>query len=283
MTAYRCWGWSGAGSTDGSARRDEEDEPPFSLHAITPPYTYLRLGGQRVDPTPGLVLAIRLDSLQASNSIQDLISPDRLRDVQREFSFAPIVAITAPGASPEVFFYLGATGFAGVLRKEKNLVDQLRAVISTPPNLPARIADLVSLCRPRLDPRITLFLNRVLTLAPHFPTAGEVLRRLSEPEGYARRRLARAGLPLTGDWVQFGRCIHVILLAQQWPKKPLSALTSGVYSHQSVFSRQCVRLLGTRPSEIRRTLGWQWWTAAFLERCSVNRGEEVDRSGRVTF
>lgn len=238
---------------------------PISFAVVTPPYRRIHALDEHRVRTPGSVIALRAERSQSATT-EPFVDPARVVAIQRQYPFARLVAIVSPAWPSEAAFTAARVGFAAIVQADADLPRALRNALTQPVDLPRAIADWLTLHLPRTDARTIALVRRILSSARQFRTSRDLLQNLIEPERGTRERLRSARLPLTSDWLRLGRVLPVLLNAQRSPRKSLMTSGTESYSDQSVLSRQCVRLFGEPPISIRKTIGWHWWTAKYVER-----------------
>jgi AraC-like DNA-binding protein len=80
------------------------------------------------------------------------------------------------------------------------------------------------------------------------------------------RRLALEGLPVPSHWLQMGRLLRVAVRLQNSEATVSSVAFEHGYPDGFSLSNQMERLMGHRPSEVRRRLGWEWLVESWLRR-----------------
>lgn len=241
-----------------------------------PPYRNPALREEVGDAgTPGIIVLVDLVGLSVQRQMEGLPA------LYTAFPFAPLVGtVEDPLRSGEEMtrmVRLGHTGLSAVIRSHEPVEPTLRRVLTHPRKLGAEVGGWLDRVLPRLDPRVPVLIRDVIDHAPRSAGLQELLLHAREHERTAREWLKQARLPPLGDWMRIGRALPVILASQASPAASLLSLavTGGYHDHSS-YSNQAIRLVGSRPSLIRKTLGWEWWMWRFLRRRSgrpLHRGE----------
>lgn len=106
---------------------------------------------------------------------------------------------------------------------------------------------------------------KIFELAPDTPSISILARRLCTSRRTIGRRFAREGLPVPSHWLGFARLMIAALKLQRDEKATVFrvACRSG-YPDGFTMSNQMKRLLGHRPSQVRRWLGWEWIVEQWL-------------------
>lgn len=146
---------------------------------------------------------------------------------------------------------------------------------------PERIRHLLTLAPRHVTPTLVHYLQRRRLLRSEtihrevertLELATEVssIARLSKKLRTSRRTLGRhclgAGLPVPSHWLQFGRLMHVAVRLQMDGGSIGRAMVDTSYPDAFTMSNQMKRLIGCRPSEARRLLGWEWLVECWIAR-----------------
>jgi AraC-like DNA-binding protein len=144
---------------------------------------------------------------------------------------------------------IGGEGYAHSLRRQ----------LTRPADLPGDVIEWLSLRGIRFSPAVRHLLHGIFALAPHSPTVAPLLVRIGTSESSARFRLQKKCLPPPGRWLQVARALTAALHLQARPDRALLPLALSLgYADHSALSHLLGRAFGSRPSEIRERLGWEW-------------------------
>jgi AraC-like DNA-binding protein len=108
--------------------------------------------------------------------------------------------------------------------------------------------------------------RRIFELAPETPSITKLCRRMYTSRRTLGRHLAESHLPVPSHWLQFARLLHVTVHLQSDPGAIFRVATRFRYPDGFTMSNQMHRLVGHRPTEVRRLLGWEWVVEAWLRR-----------------
>jgi len=114
--------------------------------------------------------------------------------------------------------------------------------------------------------------QRLLELAPEVVSISQLARRLYTSRRTLGRHFTEWDLPVPSHWLQFGRLLHVCLHLHAEHTAVFRLAARAKYPDGFTLSNQMKRLLGFRPSEIRRLLGWEWIVEAWMEKEGLARG-----------
>ncbi|NJD08927.1 MAG: helix-turn-helix domain-containing protein [Gemmatimonadetes bacterium] len=108
--------------------------------------------------------------------------------------------------------------------------------------------------------------HRVMELAPEVVSISQLARRLYTSRRTLGRHFSEWGLPVPSHWLQFGRLLHVCMHLHAESTAVFRLAARARYPDGFTLSNQMKRLIGYRPSEVRRLLGWEWIVEAWLEK-----------------
>lgn len=153
---------------------------------------------------------------------------------------------------------------------------------------PDRLKGLLNIAPRQIPSAVTHYLERrgllrtseiraeigaILELSAEVTSVARLSRRLSTSRRTLGRHCVAAGIPVPSHWLQFGRLLHFAMRIHSHPG-PIGRLAPGSgYPDPFTLSNQMKRLLGCRPSEVRRYFGWQWIVEAWIA--------EEARAGRI--
>jgi AraC-like DNA-binding protein len=119
--------------------------------------------------------------------------------------------------------------------------------------------------------------RNILELAGDTASISRLSRRMYMSRRTLGRHFAVAGLPVPSHWLQFGRLLNVIVHIQSENAAIFRIATRLGYPDGFTMSNQMHRLIGCRPSEVRRLLGWEWVVEAWLQREAAAGGLDARR------
>lgn len=150
-----------------------------------------------------------------------------------------------------------------------------KLLIASPRELGAVLASYLDARGLFPDPAVYEEVKCALEIAPQTRTIARLSRRLSTSRRTLGRHFLNAGLPVPSHLLQFSRLLHVAVRLQN-ENVPISRLISSTgYPDVFTMSNQMKRLIGCRPSEVRRCLGWEWIVESWL--ATEARAGGIDR------
>lgn len=145
--------------------------------------------------------------------------------------------------------------------------EHLRAMLAAPPrSVAAAVTEYLKYRGVLRTDDARREVHRLLELAPEVPSISQLARRLYTSRRTLGRHFSEWGLPVPSHWLQFARLLHVCLHLHAENTAVFRLAARVKYPDGFTLSNQMKRLLGYRPSEIRRLLGWEWIVEAWLER-----------------
>lgn len=152
----------------------------------------------------------------------------------------------------------------------------LSQVLRRPPvDLAADVTDYIRWRGLGIDRDTARLIRRILDLSGELRSITSVSRSMYLSRRALGRRLTQQGLPVPSHWLQVGRLLRVAIRLQNSDATVSSVAFELGYPDGFSLSNQMERLLGHRPTEVRRRLGWEWLIEAWLRR-------EAD-SGRLSI
>jgi AraC-like DNA-binding protein len=151
--------------------------------------------------------------------------------------------------------------------------DRLRAVLALRPrSLPNAVGRYLERRGVLRTDRIRREVRRIIELAPDTKSITRLCRRMYTSRRTLGRHFSDHGLPVPSHWLQFARLLHVTVHLQDHPGAIFRIAARFGYPDGFTMSNQMYRLIGVRPTEVRRLLGWEWVVESWLRR-------EVERGG----
>jgi len=145
--------------------------------------------------------------------------------------------------------------------------EHLRALLAAPPrSVAGAVTEYLRLRGVLRSEAARREVLRVLELAPEVVSISQLARRLYTSRRTLGRHFGEWGLPVPSHWLQFGRLLHVCMHLHVEHAAVFRIAARAKYPDGFTLSNQMKRLLGHRPSAIRRLLGWEWIVESWLER-----------------
>lgn len=252
----------------GSTRWRWNSRPPsthpadFPVVLLTPPYgpTDMRavMSDQGSVNLPGAVLAVEV--LQSRFELDPLRA--RIRQLSAHISTCPVVVLLR--IPPEEGGLLAAArlaphGLRAVVPHGPGMGSALREALTDPVALPQSVVAWLRLRSVRLNPNLSDLIERLVRAAPEYPDASRLLEACRIPQGTARWRLRKRGLPPPSRWFQGARALHAALRLQAQPEASTMEIARQIgFADHSALVHLFRRSFGTGATEVRRTLGWEW-------------------------
>jgi AraC-like DNA-binding protein len=156
--------------------------------------------------------------------------------------------------------------------------DRLRLALATRPGaLPDAVARFLVRRGLLRSERLRKEVVRILELAHDTSSIARLSRRMYMSRRTLGRHFAQAGLPVPSHWLQFGRLLNVVVHLQSESSAIFRVATRLGYPDGFTMSNQMFRLIGCRPSEVRRLLGWEWVVEAWLRQEARAGGLDATR------
>ena len=106
--------------------------------------------------------------------------------------------------------------------------------------------------------------HRLLELSGELCSISQLARRMYTSRRTLGRHFGASRLPVPSHWLQFGRLLHVAMHLHNERTAVFRIAARARYPDGFTLSNQMKRLIGYRPSEVRRLLGWEWLVEAWL-------------------
>ena len=144
---------------------------------------------------------------------------------------------------------------------------RLRQILASPPrSIPVTLTDYLvgrGLLRTKKAARE---FQRIVELAPETRSISALSRRMYTSRRTLGRHLISTGMPVPSHCLHFARLFHVALQLQTDDAAVFRIASRLGYADGFTMSNQMKRLIGYRPSEVRRLLGWEWIVEAWLKK-----------------
>jgi AraC-like DNA-binding protein len=248
--------------------------PAGGIRLFSPPY-------ERIEPRPiadwGEVVRRRGDA--AIWTIGDGAGQQReLRLVRERPPELPLIVLLPPAS--EIRRALPVLAAVPTLEPRSVLPG---AALGTPDRLrqslacrPGSLADSVTRYLVRRgvlrSEQLRLEARRILQLSGETTSIERLSGRMFMSRRTLGRHFANAGLPVPSHWLQFGRLMNVVVHLQAESAAVFRVATRLGYPDGFTMSNQMHRLIGCRPTEVRRLLGWEWVVEAWLAREAASGG-----------
>lgn len=109
--------------------------------------------------------------------------------------------------------------------------------------------------------------KRILELAPEVTSISVLSRRVYASRRTLGRHSLESGLPVPSHCLGFARLLHATILLQSDQRTTVARIATRLkYPDGFTMSNQMKRLIGSRPSDVRELLGWEWVVDAWLKR-----------------
>jgi AraC-like DNA-binding protein len=142
---------------------------------------------------------------------------------------------------------------------------ELSHVLRRPPvDLASEVTDYLRWRGLGIDRDTIRLLRRILDLSAELRSITAVSRSMYVSRRALGRRLTIRGLPVPSHWLQMGRLLRVAIRLQNSDATVASVAFEHGYPDGFSLSNQMERLIGRRPSEVRRRLGWEWLVESWL-------------------
>ena len=152
--------------------------------------------------------------------------------------------------------------------------EHLRALLSAPPrSLAVAVTEHLAGRGVLRNAEARKEVQRILELSGEVTSISQLARRMYTSRRSLGRHFTGWDLPVPSHWLQFGRLLHACVHLQCEPTAAFRVAARMRYPDGFTMSNQMKRLLGFRPSEVRRLLGWEWLVEAWVEKEGLG-GEE---------
>lgn len=166
--------------------------------------------------------------------------------------------------------------------------DDVAGVLRRPPlDLAVEVTDYLSWRGLAVDRDTTRLIRRIMELSSELRSITALSRSMYLSRRALGRRLMTRGLPVPSHWLQLGRILRLSTRLQNSDSTISSVAYESGYPDGFSLSNQMQRLIGFRPSQVRRYLGWEWILEAWLRReaeegglaptaaCEIKEGEKA--------
>ena len=256
---------------------------PLSL--FTPPYDLLeplrwddRRFVQPNSPGTGLVWQLRLGSWS------------RVFEVVRRRPPGMTLIVILPASvdldsTPELLRVVEACRPHSILpfHREPH-VDDLSALLQREPeDLSVEVMDYLQWRGINVDIEVRRLIRKTIDLSSELRSITALARSLYLSRRALGRRFLTNGLPVPSHWLHFGRVLRAALRLQSSAVTLAEAASRFGYPDGFALSNQMHRLVGVRPSEARRYLGWDWLVEAWIHTEAAGGGFSSDVCRTLTW
>ena len=162
-------------------------------------------------------------------------------------------------------------------------VDDLTALLRREPeDLSVEIMDYLQWRGINVDIELRRLIRKTIDLSSELRSITALARSLYLSRRALGRRFLTNGLPVPSHWLHFGRVLRAALMLQS-PGVTLDEAASRYgYPDGFALSNQMHRLVGVRPSDARRFLGWDWFVEAWIRTEAASGGFSGNMWGTLT-
>ena len=152
-------------------------------------------------------------------------------------------------------------------------VDDLRGLLRREPeDLSVEIMDYLQWRGIGVDIEVRRLIRRTIELSSELRSITALARSLYLSRRALGRRFLTNGLPVPSHWLHFGRVLRAGLCLQSTGGTLAEAASRFGYPDGFALSNQMQRLVGVRPSDARRYLGWEWLVEAWVHTEAASGG-----------
>ncbi len=141
-----------------------------------------------------------------------------------------------------------------------------QALRRPPEDLPVEVTDYLAWRGIETDRDTRHLLRKIVELSAELRSVSALARSLYVSRRALGRRFLGQGLPVPSHWLHFSRLLRVCIRLQNTDDSVLSLGFDAGYPDGFSLSNQMHRLIGYRPTDARRFLGWEWLMEAWLRR-----------------
>lgn len=160
--------------------------------------------------------------------------------------------------------------------REPNVEDLTALLRRQPEDLSVEIMDYLQWRGISVDIEVRRLIRKTIDLSSELRSVTALARSLYLSRRALGRRFLMNGLPVPSHWLHFGRVLRASLLLQGSGVTLAEAASKFGYPDGFALSNQMHRLLGVRPSDARRYLGWDWLVEAWIQREAAAGGFSSD-------
>jgi len=143
----------------------------------------------------------------------------------------------------------------------------LTQILRRPPDdLAAELTEYLSWRGITLDLDTRRIVRRIVELSADLRSISAISRSLYLSRRALGRRFLKQGLPVPSHWLQVSRLLRIASKLQNSVATLSSVAYDSGYPDGFSISNQMQRLFGHRPSDVRKSFGWEWIAEAWLQR-----------------
>ena len=163
-------------------------------------------------------------------------------------------------------------------------VDDLSALLQREPeDLSVEVMDYLQWRGINVDIEVRRLIRKTIDLSSELRSITALARSLYLSRRALGRRFLTNGLPVPSHWLHFGRVLRAALRLQSSAVTLEEAASRFGYPDGFALSNQMHRLVGVRPSEARRYLGWDWLVEAWIHTEAAGGGFSSDVCRTLTW
>jgi len=152
-------------------------------------------------------------------------------------------------------------------------VDDLTALLRREPeDLSVEVMDYLQWRGINVDIEVRRLIRKTIDLSLELRSITALARSLYLSRRALGRRFLTNGLPVPSHWLHFARVLRAALLLQGSAATLAEAARRYGYPDGFALSHQMHRLVGVRPSDERRYLGWDWLVEAWIQTEAADGG-----------
>ncbi len=162
-------------------------------------------------------------------------------------------------------------------------VDDLSGLLRREPeDLSVEVMDYLQWRGINVDIEVRRLIRRTIDLSSELRSITALARSLYLSRRALGRRFLTNGLPVPSHWLHFGRVLRAALCLQSSGVTLAEAASRLGYPDGFALSNQMQRLVGVRPSDTRRYLGWEWLVEAWIRTEAASGGFSSHMWGTLT-
>lgn len=251
---------------------------PLPLSLFKPPYHSLepvrwddRRFVQPISPGTGLVWQLRLGSW---SQVFEVVR-------RRPPGMALIVILPAKvdlDSAPELLRVVEACRPHSILpfHHEPHVEDLTALLRREPEDLSVEVMDYLQWRGINVDIEVRQLIRKTIDLSSELRSITALARSLYLSRRALGRRFLTNGLPVPSHWLHFGRVLRAALRLQTSTITLAEVASRFGYPDGFALSNQMYRLVGVRPSDARRYLGWDWLVEAWIHTETAGGGFSSD-------
>lgn len=255
-----------------------------SLQILTYPYRTL------TPVTDGLSQLTALRSTPGTAlvwSVSGRIAGPDVEIVTNRPAGVPLLVVLPPadeiGSTPDAIRVVECCRPHSVLPYHEQMrADEIAQALRQPPHdLAADVTDFLAWRGFEIDRQTRHLIRRIVELSAELRSVSSLSRSLYLSRRALGRRFVTLGLPVPSHWLHFSRLLRVAIRLQNTEDTLFSIGYELGYPDGFSLSNQMNRLLGVRPSDARRYLGWEWVLEAWLRREADSGGLGPEHTARM--